>query len=141
MTSKLMKRKVAWARNYAQEADDKLKILTTAQRAAFSVDTGEDRKQLALARSVIEADKRFQFIAIKDMRSSVNKRRSHEAHKRLERAYAAYAQHTGREPNKVTGSFWGLHDAIDTEIEALIKRLRATYTELRPNNHPTEETT
>lgn len=134
MPSKLMKRKIAWARDYARHADAHIKILTVAQRAAFSVDTGEDRKQLALARAVVEADKRFQMIAIKDMRSSVNKRRSHEAHKRLERAYVAYAQHTGREPNKVTGSFWGLHDAIDTEIDALIERLRATATELRPNH-------
>ena len=134
MTSKLMKRKIAWARNYAQEADAKLKILVTAQRAAFSVDTGEDRKQLALARSVVEADKRFQMIAIKDMRSSGNKRQSHEAHKRLDRAYAEYARHTGREPNSVTGSYWGWHSAIDIEIELLIERLRATATELRPNH-------
>lgn len=134
MPSKLMRRKIAWARDYAQHADAHIKILTTAQRIAFSIDTGEDRKLLGLARLVVEADKRFQMIAIKDMRSSANKRRSHEAHKRLERAYAAYAQHTGREPNQY-GSYWGLHAAIWTEIEILIERLRATSTPLLPNNH------
>lgn len=127
MPSKLMKRKIAWARGYAAEADAKIKILQATQRVAFRGDTGEDRRQLALARSVIEADRRFQVIAIKDGRNPGNKRQSHEAYKRLERAFTSYAQHTGRKPDAY-GSYWRYHGAINDEIDALVERLRASST-------------
>lgn len=124
MPSKLMKRKIAWARGYAAEADVKLKVLKAAQRASFGGD-GEDRRQLALAVSIIEADRRFQMIGVKDMRNPGNKRQEHEAYKRLERAFAAYARHTGREPDQY-GSFWRWHEAITGEVDALVERLNAT---------------
>ena len=128
MPSKLMKRKIAWARDYAAAADAQLKVLNAAQRAAFRGDAGEDRRQLALARSVIEADRKFQVVSIKDMRSPGNQRQSSDAHKRLDRAYAEYARHTGREPDEY-GGFWRWRDSIDKEIEALVERLRPTTEE------------
>ena len=128
MPSKLMKRKVRWAREYANRADAKLKVLHAAQRAAFRGDTGEDRRQLALACGVIEADRRFQVVSIKDGRNPGNQRQSTEAYKRLDRAFATYAAHTGRKPDGY-GSYWRYHEAINTEIDALVERL----------DHPTEE--
>jgi hypothetical protein len=127
MPSKLMKRKIAWARQYGAEVDAKIKVIQVAQRASFGVESGEDKRLLALSRGMLEADKRFQIVAIKDGRNPGNQRQSHEAHKRLERARAAYARYTGREPNEY-GSYWGYRDAIDEEIDALVERLRTTST-------------
>ena len=127
MPSKLMKRKIAWARGYGAEVDVKIKVLQAAQRASLGVDSAEDKRLLALSRGMLEADKRFQIVAIKDGRSPGNKRQAHEAHKRLERARAAYARHTGREADEY-GGYWRWRDAIDEEIDALVERLRTTFT-------------
>lgn len=121
--SKLMQRKIAWARKYAAAADEQIAVLQAAQRAAFRGDTGEDRRQLVLARSVIEADRHFQVVAIKDGRSSGNRRQTSEALKRYDRAVAEYARHTGREASEY-GGYWQWRDSIDKEIEALVERLR-----------------
>ena len=53
-----------------------IKVLRDAQRAAFGRATGEDRRQLSLAVSIIEADRRFQVVSIKDGRNPGNQRQS-----------------------------------------------------------------
>lgn len=128
MPSKLMRRKIAWARQYAAAADEQLKILSAAQRAAFRGEYDGDRRQLALARGVIETDRTFQMVAIKDGRSPGNRRQSNDALKRYDRAVAEYARHTGREPSEY-GGYWQWRDSIWSEIEALIERLRPPTTE------------
>jgi hypothetical protein len=128
MPSKLMKRKIAWARAYAAKSDVQIKILRDAQRKVFRRESSEDPRQLALARTVIEADRRFQVIGIKDGRNPGNKRQEQEAYKRLERAHAQYARHRGRKPDAY-GDYWGWHAANWTEIGLLVMRLRTATEE------------
>ena len=123
MPSKMMKRKIAWARAYAAKSDVQIKILRDAQRKVFRRESDEDSRQLALARSVLEADRQFQVIAVKDMRNPGNKHQADEAYKRLKRAHAGYARHRGRKPDEY-GSYWGWHAANWTEIGILVMRLR-----------------
>ena len=128
MPSKLMKRKIAWARAYAAKSDVQIKILRDAQRKVFRRESDEDPRQLALARSVIEADRRFQIVAIKDGRSPGNKRQTNEAYKRLERAHAEYARHAGREPDE-HGSYWELARRELDGDRPLVMRLRTATEE------------
>ena len=128
MASKLMQRKQRWARAYAAEQDAKIKAIRGEQRKLFGADSDDAkraRRELALVRAVIEADRAFQVIAIRDMRSPANKGASSRAYKRLDRAEKALL---GFYDFDFDRSAWRygqptLRDLMEARIDELLARI------------------
>jgi hypothetical protein len=129
-----MKRKVAWARAYSAEQQSKVKLIAAEQRRMFRAD-GDDaklyRRELALVRTVLEADATFQVVAVKDGRSPANRSHATRAFQRLDRAQRALIAFYDFDFDLATWRYRDptLGDLMDARIDALIDRLQTTTEE------------
>lgn len=109
--SKLMKRKLRWARERAAEFDAALVAVRAEMRAA---EDRERRRQLGALAGLLRANRAWTFASVRDGRSPANRRAAASAAKAVERAERALLVAHGHE---VAADVW----RSSREMEELLR--------------------